>query len=1163
MNNRNIENVLDDILNGDSELELASDVTAEITEGEPTETTEADISETDEVPDWVLEADMEDDVPDWVAEADAADSFKKPLNMELTEGVINGAVNAGHAVSDLMADGGNALIRGFEKVTGNDVDFRLSAPKPANFETGIAGDFAEGITRFTLGFVGGSNALRAAGWGLKGSKALKAGHAMTAGAIADFTVFTEEEERLSNLIQSVPALENPVTEFLAADPEDGWAEGRFKNALEGAGLGLALGAIYHGVRGFKKAADLHAAGKTEEAAKVMDDSRAEVAREYNEKIDPEPGPEESPVAGKELTTIDAKEKSSGSAKEEPPKPEQTATEKARGLYKGLNAEEIEKLIEGVKNGEDLANFNDAFNPLKWDSTDEGMAVMDGMIAELRDKNPNAFTDVQTLETVEQMAKDLLVDPHQLMEAVATRIKDADQMAAELLALRIKSITLAKAAPKLAQEIQTLKSSGNVEGVDVLERKLLEMMQYATQALDFTKTYQKNAARAVGQGRKKAGEIDELGVNISAEQFVQAAKDFDGDMDAFVRYLAEISDKPSWVQKAMAKAKSTRTWDIINEFYINSILSGPMTHVINITSNAIETGIKPVEGAMGAYFRGDKAAAKMELGTYAGLRFAAADSFQMAKQSLMKERNYLDVMHRVDDRERPAAINLKLNSRLGRHSSSSPADEWMIDIGAAIRVPSRFLSAADEFFKQINYRARVYSEAMVKGEAKGLTGKVLEDHAKLAVEKSFDPITQAGLHKDSIQYAREATFTEDLGYGVGKALQDMNSKNPAMRQILPFVRTPTNLYRNTIRRTPLFIMDQKARADIMGTNGPKAKSEQLAKLAVGSSFITAAAFLSAEDRIIGGAPKHPDLRRQFYDSGRKEYSFTGPGGQIFSFNRFDPRFAIFGIVADITKHAQDLPEEEQSLAAWLPIAALSFSNNMTSKSYLRGVSETIEVLQSDDPAKWQRYFSRQTAARVVPYSSLLRWANPDNEIKELRDTVDGIMSILPFMSENVEPRRNVLGQPMLSSNPVFGKTTSSAVKEELYQLNEGFSIPSKRVAGTRVDLTNYKNDKGQTAYDRLQQLTGELKISGRTLEESLDKIVSSSSYQRLPKLDDVSHLRSQRAELLSSQIRSYRNYALRQVKREYPNLDQDIKQEERAKSKVKRQGSSALQQLLAE
>ena len=64
------------------------------------------------------------------------------------------------------------------------------------------------------------------------------------GALVGAAAFDPQEERLSNLIESYPQLSNPVSTYLAADPLDGDAEGRFKSALEGIGMDLALTGVF-------------------------------------------------------------------------------------------------------------------------------------------------------------------------------------------------------------------------------------------------------------------------------------------------------------------------------------------------------------------------------------------------------------------------------------------------------------------------------------------------------------------------------------------------------------------------------------------------------------------------------------------------------------------------------------------------------------------------------------------------------------------------------------------------------------------------------------------------------------------------------------------------------------------------------------------------------
>ena len=112
----------------------------------------------------------------------------------------------------------------------------------------MAGGAVEGITQFATGFVplfglaGRAGALAKAG---------KATQAVVAGAATDFTFFNGQEARLSNLIQQVPELQNPVTEYLAYDGDESELEGRMKNVLEGLGLEAVAGVFIKSLKAIK------------------------------------------------------------------------------------------------------------------------------------------------------------------------------------------------------------------------------------------------------------------------------------------------------------------------------------------------------------------------------------------------------------------------------------------------------------------------------------------------------------------------------------------------------------------------------------------------------------------------------------------------------------------------------------------------------------------------------------------------------------------------------------------------------------------------------------------------------------------------------------------------------------------------------------------------
>jgi hypothetical protein len=116
--------------------------------------------------------------------------------------------------------------------------------------TSTVGKMTEGISQFLIGFIPAVRGVRI----LAGTALTSTGRVVqftVAGAVADATVFDPQEERLSNLIQQFPELQNPVSEYLASSPEDTNAEGRLKNALEGMLFGAVLDGFLRSLRAMK------------------------------------------------------------------------------------------------------------------------------------------------------------------------------------------------------------------------------------------------------------------------------------------------------------------------------------------------------------------------------------------------------------------------------------------------------------------------------------------------------------------------------------------------------------------------------------------------------------------------------------------------------------------------------------------------------------------------------------------------------------------------------------------------------------------------------------------------------------------------------------------------------------------------------------------------
>lgn len=103
------------------------------------------------------------------------------------------------------------------------------------------------VSEFLTGFIPAMRGLKTIGV----TNAI--GAPMLAGAIADFTVRDPHEGRLADLWKEAGLPDNVLTDYLASDENDSAAEARFKNALEGVGLGTMFEGVMLGARALRSA----------------------------------------------------------------------------------------------------------------------------------------------------------------------------------------------------------------------------------------------------------------------------------------------------------------------------------------------------------------------------------------------------------------------------------------------------------------------------------------------------------------------------------------------------------------------------------------------------------------------------------------------------------------------------------------------------------------------------------------------------------------------------------------------------------------------------------------------------------------------------------------------------------------------------------------------
>ncbi|PVY33322.1 hypothetical protein C8D82_15217 [Victivallis vadensis] len=408
-----------------------------------------------------------------------------------------------------------------------------------------------------------------------------------------------------------------------------------------------------------------------------------------------------------------------------------------------------------------------------------------------------------------------------------------------------------------------------------------------------------AARALGARRLAAlnlDDIESIQAHVNALVAKIARKKPLGDLKKTIKAKLGIDlfDLPPELAKDPRKldgflrelvSENASGWDKMYEFWINSILSGIGTHTANTignTANAVyELGMKRfAEASLNLLFRKDDAASFGEFPVVAKALFnsgALADAITRAK--LAWDREILTADGKIE------ACRAAISGRKGR----------------IIRIPGRALRFADEFSKALIAPAEAAAFAYREAKAQKLNEAETRRHIGQALA---DPGSAARQYGE--QRAMELTFQENPGRAVNALIRISEDGGVAgwiVKYALPFKKTPYNILRQGVRKSPLGALN------LMYEIGKTA----LGKRKIDNGFIQHAAeqllawgaFLSlcgmADDDdetpfLTGSSPDYGSAEQKFKIDKIPPYSIR-LGGTYFSYKRIEPLSSMLAVMAD--------------------------------------------------------------------------------------------------------------------------------------------------------------------------------------------------------------------------------------------------------------------------
>lgn len=1026
-------------------------------------------------------------------------------------------------------------------------------------QTGF-GSFTESLTQFMTGFVVAGKQLKAMGWANSATKGGQMARALTQGAIADAVAFDEHETRLSNFIQDYPVLQNPITEYLAADENDSAAEGRMKNAIEGAGLGMAADIIIKGLKMMKLGRVFKGADAEEQLGKQQ---AREIAVDEPKVETEAPSVKEPEV---KLEEIEAEKQLSEQPEpklDEQPEPKAAEAEKTLSIV-----DDPSRAFDPQALRARIAVSTDKVA----EAAERTLTTPTVTIDELKDFNIQKFdVDMDTIEDATHVRSILDVTSEVFAETidkakggvqtnkVTARLADLVGTSAERVH-KLYAETRGKhglAARVLAAEQTLLASARNVKKWADAAWKSGQAPEAMLKFHHALRTHAVIQAEVKGAQTEVARALQAMKIlrSATAESFrelddVHRLIGGQWANDKLLQTLIHTKDL-SKINKVVRKTTSRHVQDAMLEIYINGLLSGPKTLAVNVLSNSLKTieAIieRPMIAAFGAVRRGvfhskaerahAREAVSMLYGTLEGfLEATRLPIAEMAKTAPAKWKDLkFGTMWQSAAQERPildATASIEIRKAIHFEKADTALKRGVNVAGSIIRLPSRGIMATDELYKTMAYRQQLRAlamrQALASADAAKLTGAKRHKHvAKTLADVLADP--PEDLMLEAQRFMKYQTFQSELGK-FGKWLQRGTAQHPLMTVVLPFVRTPLNIFKQGLERSPFAFMLAEFRQAMK--QGGVAADQALARMTMGTSAALGFWYLAAQGKITGGG-KLGDRKNTEQLTGIPPYSIKA-GDTWYQYNRLDPWGMVLGLAADAHDFymndmapSQWVDERESVGAKIMAGSILIASKNMLSKTWAKGVMDITNVLS--DPDRYAQGWVNNLASNFVPYSSLLRGITKetDESTREAFTWVETLKRNTPGLSDTLPPKRDWLGDVMPNNgdivNPILSaKESTDPLRQELADLRFNFDMPDKQLDGIPLSSAQYS---------RFLELRGHVVRDGRgrTMQEALREFITTPSWKKLS--DGRGELTSGKAEVTKKFISAWNSEAKKALLKE--------------------------------
>lgn len=492
-------------------------------------------------------------------------------------------------------------------------------------------------------------------------------------------------------------------------------------------------------------------------------------------------------------------------------------------------------------------------------------------------------------------------------------------------------------------------------------------------------------------------------------------------------ISNWTDFDAWMRQKIRggmfgdKAQTGALMEELETLLINSLLSSPKTPLraaIGTTANAFQNSINTFLGAaVRAPITGDFRMLGSSARNLKGMLELIPEGFKVFKTSLKVNwsKPLADIKTRYSN-YKPDSWDIKqkwIDERANKHrvyqyedltnpeAIRASADVAAFNIANIARKLNnatltgwspRVLASIDDTAKHLMTRARSKElafrdawDAVTDNGTKyaNITPELLDAAENMHFSRMFDEFGDLDISKDSylMNQFQQATLTEPLT-GASAYLEELFRKIPQIRPFFLFARTGVNGLKMNLRNMPgiavlhaefwrVLTANPKNLANLadLGISTAddltQAKNLIIGRQIFGTGVVAVAYQKYLAGELTGNGPQDRSQRDLWSKTGWFRKRVTIGGVQI-DYSAFEPYDLLLSIIADIGDNAELMgPKWVDERGRML---ALAIAGNITSKSYLQGLADLVDLLSAKPGASTGRIIAN-IANGIFPFSAL--------------------------------------------------------------------------------------------------------------------------------------------------------------------------------------------------